>query len=130
MAKVIFRLSYIVLLIAVWIQFAIINYQQQETRKIAVAAAKNTPSPTPVKPLNNLELRFRSASFLMENDYLSQLILEEKIDALSAKVTTHLELSDKRYLELKNRERLMAKWIKEIADKTGVQIDLAELEKF
>lgn len=56
--------------------------------------------------------------------------LEDKIDALSSKVTTHLELSDKRYLELKNREKLLAKWIKQIADKTGVEIDLAELEKF
>jgi len=45
-------------------------------------------------------------------------------------LTSHLELSDKRYLELKNREKLMAKWIKMIADKTGIDIDLAELEKF
>lgn len=56
--------------------------------------------------------------------------LQDDIKALSAKVTTHLELSDKRYLELKNRERLLGKWIKMIADKTGVPIDLAELEKF
>ena len=56
--------------------------------------------------------------------------LQDDIQALSAKVTAHLELSDKRYLELKNREKLLAKWIKQIADKTGVNIDLAELEKF
>ena len=56
--------------------------------------------------------------------------ISDKLDAVSAKLTAHLELSDKRYLELKNRERLLAKWIKQIADKTGVQIDLAELEKF
>ncbi|MDP3994189.1 MAG: hypothetical protein Q8P75_04400 [bacterium] len=56
--------------------------------------------------------------------------LQDDIEALSAKVTTHLELSDKRYLQLKNREKLLAKWIKQIADKTGVSIDLAELEKF
>ncbi len=57
-------------------------------------------------------------------------ILQDDVKALSAKVTTYLELSDKRYLELKNREKLLAKWIKQIADKTGVSIDLAELEKF
>lgn len=55
--------------------------------------------------------------------------LQDDIKALSTKVTAHLDLSDKRYLELKNRERLMAKWIKMIADKTGIDIDLAELEK-
>lgn len=56
--------------------------------------------------------------------------LQDDILALSAKVTAHLELSDKRYLELKRRDTVIAKWIKMIADKTGVNIDLAELEKF
>ena len=56
--------------------------------------------------------------------------LETKIDVLTMKVNSHLELSDKRYLELKNREKLLANWIKIIGDKTGVAIDLAELEKF
>ena len=56
--------------------------------------------------------------------------LEDKIDVLTMKINSHLELSDKRYLELKGRERLLAKWVKMIADKTGVNIDLAELEKF
>lgn len=56
--------------------------------------------------------------------------LENEIKALSAKFTTYLELSDKRYLELKRRDTVIAKWIKMIADKTGVNIDLAELEKF
>lgn len=56
--------------------------------------------------------------------------VEEKLDALSAKLTAHLELSDKRYLELKRRDMVIAKWIKTIADKTGVQLDLAELDKF
>ena len=56
--------------------------------------------------------------------------LETKIDVLTMKVNSHLELSDKRYLELKNREKLLANWIKIIGDKTGVAIDLAEVEKF
>ena len=56
--------------------------------------------------------------------------IEHKIDVLSMKLTSHLELSDKRYLELKGRDTLIAKWLKQIADKTGVNIDLAELEKF
>lgn len=56
--------------------------------------------------------------------------IADKLDIVSSQLTNHLELSDKRYLELKNRERLLARWIKQIADKTGVGIDLAELEKF
>src|SRR3989338_2188859 len=56
--------------------------------------------------------------------------IQDKLDAVDSKLTAHLELSDKRYLELKNREKLLAKWIKMIADKTGISIDLAELEKF
>lgn len=55
--------------------------------------------------------------------------LESEMKALSAKVTNYLELSDKRYLELKRRELVIAKWVKQIADKTGVKIDLEELEK-
>lgn len=56
--------------------------------------------------------------------------IEDDLKALSAKVTTHLELSDKRYLELKHKNTTIAKWVKQIADKTGIKIDLAELEKF
>ena len=56
--------------------------------------------------------------------------LEEAIEALSAKLTNYMELSDKRYLELKRRDLVIAKWLKQIADKTGISIDLAELEKF
>lgn len=56
--------------------------------------------------------------------------LEHEMAALTAKVTAHLDLSDKRYLELKRRDIVIAKWIKKIADKSGVDIDLAELEKF
>lgn len=56
--------------------------------------------------------------------------LENEMKALSSKVTNYLQLSDKRYLELKRRDMVIAKWLKQVADKTGVEIDLAELEKF
>lgn len=56
--------------------------------------------------------------------------LERKIEALSQKLSAHLDLSDKRYLELKRRDAVIAKWVKQVAEKTGVPIDLAELEKF
>ncbi len=56
--------------------------------------------------------------------------LQSDIQALSAKLTTHLQLSDKRYLELKRRDAVIAKWLKQIADRAGVEIDLAELDKF
>ena len=58
------------------------------------------------------------------------VILEVKIEALSAKLTNYMELSDKRYLELKHKNLIIAKWLKQVAEKTGVKIDLAELEKF
>jgi|SRR3990167_5835572 len=53
-----------------------------------------------------------------------------EIQALSAKLTNYMELSDKRYLELKHNNLVVAKWVQKIADKTGVEIDLTELEKF
>src|SRR3989344_1711635 len=52
--------------------------------------------------------------------------LREDIKALSSKLTNHLELSDKRYLELKYKNTVVTKWVKMIADKTGVEIDLEE----
>ncbi|GEM_PF-2321566 len=55
--------------------------------------------------------------------------LEQQIEALSNKLTNYMELSDKRYLELKHRDLLIAKWLQQIADKTGVVIDLKELEQ-
>ena len=53
-----------------------------------------------------------------------------EIQALSAKLTNYMELSDKRYLELKHNNLVVAKWVQKIADKTGVEIDLTEWEKF
>ena len=78
------------------------------------------------------QARLINTAFQAQKDHFDKEIarLESKIDALSAKLTTHLELSDKRYLELKRRDVVIAKWIQKIADKTGVQIDLKELEKF
>ena len=78
-------------------------------------------------------------AFQEQKDYFDEKIskldneikqLREDIKALSTKLTRYMELSDKRYLELKYRDAVVAKWIKQIADKTGVEIDLGELEKF
>jgi predicted nucleic acid-binding Zn-ribbon protein len=55
--------------------------------------------------------------------------LEKTMEALSHKVTNYLELSDKRYLELKRKNLILAKWIQQIADKTGTKIDLKEFEE-
>lgn len=38
-------------------------------------------------------------------------------------------LSDKHYLELKRRDELIVSWLKVIADKVGVSIDISQLEK-
>lgn len=55
--------------------------------------------------------------------------LEHKVEALNSNVNNYLELSEKRYAELKQRDALLAKWLKLIADKTGVPIDVSQIEK-
>lgn len=55
--------------------------------------------------------------------------LEQGMEALRSSVNNYLELSDKRYLELKARETVIISWVKAIAEKTGVKIDFQELEK-
>jgi hypothetical protein len=55
--------------------------------------------------------------------------LEHQMGALNSNVNNYLELSEKRYSELKQRDAVLAKWIKLVADKTGVPIDVSQLEK-
>ena len=55
--------------------------------------------------------------------------LEAEMQGLRSSVNNYLELSDKRYLELKAREKVIVSWVKQIADKTGVKISLEDLEK-
>lgn len=55
--------------------------------------------------------------------------VEHSMTALSSKVTNYLQLSDKRYLELKRRDLILAQWLKQLADKSGLPIDLTELER-
>lgn len=71
-------------------------------------------------------------AFQAQKDYFDKRLddIENELRALSAKITNYMELSDKRYLELKHKNLVVAKWLKQIADKTGVKIDLAELDKF
>lgn len=56
--------------------------------------------------------------------------IQDDMNALNSKVTNYLELSDKRYLELKRKNLILAKWVKQLADKTGLKLDLKELEEF
>ncbi len=55
--------------------------------------------------------------------------VENEMAGLRSSVNRYLELSDKRYLELKARQDVIVSWVKQIGDKTGVKIDLTELEK-
>jgi predicted nucleic acid-binding Zn-ribbon protein len=55
--------------------------------------------------------------------------LDHRMEALNSNVNNYLELSEKRYAELKQRDALLAKWLKLIAEKTGVPIDISLLEK-
>jgi membrane-bound lytic murein transglycosylase B len=55
--------------------------------------------------------------------------LDHQSQALHSNVNNYLELSEKRYSELKQRDAILAKWLKLVADKTGVPIDISQLEK-
>jgi archaellum component FlaC len=55
--------------------------------------------------------------------------LQNEMQGLRSSVNNYLELSDKRYLELKAREKVIVSWVKTIADKTGIKINLEDLEK-
>jgi hypothetical protein len=55
--------------------------------------------------------------------------LDHQMQALNSNVNNYLELSEKRYSELKQRDVLLAKWIKLVAEKTGVPVDVSQLEK-
>jgi DNA anti-recombination protein RmuC len=55
--------------------------------------------------------------------------LDHQMQALNSNVNNYLELSEKRYSELKQRDALLAKWLKLVADKSGVPIDVSQLEK-
>lgn len=55
--------------------------------------------------------------------------LEHRMDALYSTVNNYLELSEKRYFELKQRDALLAQWLKLIAEKTNFAIDVSQLEK-
>lgn len=55
--------------------------------------------------------------------------LESSVSGLRSSVNHYLDLSNERYLELKHRDTLIVNWLKVIGDKTGVPIDVGQLEK-
>ncbi len=56
------------------------------------------------------------------------LELKQEVSAVKSNVNNYLELSEKRYVELKQRDAMLAKWIKLVAEKTGVPVDVSQLE--
>lgn len=79
---------------------------------------------------HHLEPAFGALNDRMDKLEVRIAQVEREMAALSSKVTNYLELSDKRYLELKRKNLILAKWVQVIAEKTGVKIDLKELEDF
>jgi hypothetical protein len=71
--------------------------------------------------------RMVAEGFESQNERFDKL--ETEIQGLRSSVNNHLELSDKRYLELKARQNVIVNWVKTIGDKTGVKINLEDLEK-
>jgi hypothetical protein len=55
--------------------------------------------------------------------------LEHQMGALNSSVKNYLELSDKRYLELRQTNRIIFKYLKLVVQKAKVPVDLKELEQ-
>lgn len=55
--------------------------------------------------------------------------LRHDVSAVKSNLNNYLDLSEKRYSELKHRDALLAGWIKLIAEKTNVAVDVSQLEK-
>ena len=56
--------------------------------------------------------------------------LGNRMENLKNHVTHYLELSDKRYIELKQKNDLLAQWVKILADKLGVPVDISQLKQY
>jgi hypothetical protein len=54
--------------------------------------------------------------------------LEHRMGALESSVNNYLELSDKRYLELRQINKIIFKYLKIVSEKAKVPLDLSELE--
>lgn len=54
--------------------------------------------------------------------------LEHTVEALDSSVKNYLELSDKRYLELRQINKIIFKYLKIVSEKAKVPLDLSELE--
>jgi hypothetical protein len=55
--------------------------------------------------------------------------VKHEVLAVKSNLNNYLELSERRYVELKQRDALLAQWIKLVAEKTGVPVDVSQLEK-
>ncbi len=55
--------------------------------------------------------------------------ISNRLEALNSNVKNYLALSERPYSELKQRDALLAQWIKLVAAKTKVPIDVSQLEK-
>ncbi|MBI4049454.1 MAG: hypothetical protein HY395_01390 [Candidatus Doudnabacteria bacterium] len=70
-------------------------------------------------------------NLVTKNDFKKEMqALKDEMQALRNTVNNHLELSDKRYLELKQRSRILAKFLKLVIQKSKIDLDPSELEHF
>ena len=81
------------------------------------------------KGFESVDKRFDKVEGRMDKLETEMQGIKTEMQGLRSSVNNYLELSDKRYLELKAREKVIINWVKIIADKTGVQINLEDLEK-
>jgi hypothetical protein len=98
------------------------NQKPMTIDDLAVMVAKGFENTSTKEDFNKLDSRMGKLEGRMGT-------LDHQMQALNSNVNNYLELSEKRYAELKQRDVMLAKWIKLVADKTGVPVDVSQLEK-
>ena len=78
---------------------------------------------------NNVEKRFDKLEGRMGGMEGRMDKLEHQMGALNSSVKNYLELSDKRYLELRQTNRIIFKYLKLVVQKTKLPVDLKDLEE-
>lgn len=101
-----------------------------EIMKVVVGVKENTEQILEAIGIfsNKVEGRFDKLEGRMEGLEGRMGKLEHQMEALDSSVINYLELSDKRYLELRQINKVIFKYLKIVSEKAKVPLDLSELE--
>ena len=78
---------------------------------------------------NNVEGKFGRIDKRFDSLEKDVQELKREMAALKSSVNNYLELSDKRYLELRQTNKIIFKYLKLVVDKSKISVDLSELEE-